>query len=151
MDLRLLKCGCGVDIPLRSSQAGMKVDCPACGNPVEVPSLRRFKELPVAPSPPRPPWFSFLPARTRPRSNWLIGLGGFSLVVAVLTPLLIVLGVLDNALAQTAPGDLRRTLFELNNPALWTGLAALSLSGLVTLIRGLGYPVGGLQRFRGDT
>ena len=73
------------------------------------------------------------------------------LAVVVMTPVLIALGLLDNALAQASPANQLQAYFDLKNPSLWTGLVVLSLVGLVTLIRGLGYPLGGLKNSHGNT
>ena len=44
----LLPCGCGVDIPVTSSQAGGLATCPSCGRQETVPRLRDLGKLRVA-------------------------------------------------------------------------------------------------------
>jgi hypothetical protein len=41
----LLPCSCGKKIEVEISQAGLLVDCPACGKQVQTPTLRGFREL----------------------------------------------------------------------------------------------------------
>lgn len=41
----LLPCPCGKKIEVEISQAGLLVDCPACGRQVQTPTLRGFREL----------------------------------------------------------------------------------------------------------
>ena len=47
----LLPCGCGVDIPVTSSQAGGLATCPACGREEPVPRLRDLGKLRAAAAP----------------------------------------------------------------------------------------------------
>lgn len=143
---RILKCNCGCEIPVRDTQAGVQLQCPHCNTTLAVPSLRDLKNLPLAAPPPPSPWFAFLPERSLPRSHWRLGLGVFFLAVAVVTPVLIALGFFENAFSWLPAGDPRRTFFELSNPGLWVGLSANALAGVVALLRGLGYPIGGLRR-----
>src|ERR1041384_5370156 len=41
----LLPCSCGKKIEIEISQAGLLVDCPACGRQVQAPTMRGFREL----------------------------------------------------------------------------------------------------------
>ena len=146
MAQRILKCNCGCEIPIRDTQAGVQLQCPQCNITLAVPSLRDLKNLPLAAPPPPPPWFAFLPERSLPRSPWRLGLGIFFLTVSVVTPVLIASGQLERAYSGLANAHVHRAFFQLNNPALWVGLFALAMSGLLSLIRGLGYPLGGRRR-----
>lgn len=142
---RILKCNCGCEIPVRDTQAGVQLQCPQCNTTLVVPSLRDLKTLPLAAQPPPSPWFAFLPERSLPHSPWRLGLGIFFLAVALITPLLSASGQLEIPLSRVSNANVR-TFFQLNNPALWVGLFVLALSGLLSLLRGLGYPLGSRRR-----
>ena len=43
----ILKCDCGQDIPVATSQAGEQIRCAACGQTVNVPKLRELRSLPI--------------------------------------------------------------------------------------------------------
>lgn len=45
----LLSCGCGRKIPVSRSQAGQELKC-ECGESLQIPTLRGFASLPVAPA-----------------------------------------------------------------------------------------------------
>lgn len=47
MTKHLIPCECGQQLPVSLGQAGETVACP-CGRSVEVPTLRRLREMPVA-------------------------------------------------------------------------------------------------------
>lgn len=146
MERHLLQCECGNGLPVRTSQAGECTVCPQCNATVDIPSLRELTKLPDFDARPRKGWFAFLPERSLPKSTFAIAVGISFLLVALSTPLLILLGAFENAFSNTDPADPRRRFFDLNNLALWGGLAFLALSGFVSVFRGLGYPIGGGSR-----
>ena len=146
MARHIVKCECGNGVLVRSAQAGDGVVCPKCNTTVDVPSLRELSKLPDYDAKPQTGWFSFLPEKSLPKSTFGVAIGVFFLIVAVSTPLLRALGGFDNAFSDIDPADPRRMFFRLDNLGFWGGLGFLSLSGFVSLFRGLGYPIGGRSR-----
>ena len=139
MPQHVLECECGNHIPVSTSQAGASVVCPTCSKTIVIPSLRELKSRPLYETKPSSRW-AFLPERSLPKSPAAIGIGIALIVVAVITPLLIAAGVFE---ASTNP---RAAFFRLENFSLWGGLVVLILSGAVSVLRGLGYPVAGPGR-----
>ena len=73
-------------------------------------------------------------------------MGIILLTVAVTTTLLVVFGLLDDAFSFTDPIDPRRNFFKRDNMSMWVGVGFLALSGFVSVLRGLGYPIAGRSR-----
>lgn len=145
MARHLIPCDCGSQISVRTSQAGERIACPQCQSQVAVPSLRELTKLPLDTAK-RNSGIAFLPKRTLPRSTTGLVLGALFLAVAAFTPVLIALGVFEGAFSHSHPADPRRTFFQLDNLQLWGGLGFLALSGAISLLRGLGFSVGGPRR-----
>ena len=89
----LLTCRCGRKIAVSRSQAGQELSC-ECGQRLQVPTLRGFAELPIAPSEtlPAKPYATAFPANSE-RKAW----GGWRGTIMAISVALLVISTLPCA------------------------------------------------------